>query len=86
MDLFLIALIIAAVLVALNYFRKKGGGSIKPKKSRNLRQEAHRQLKLPPDEADKVIERHIDRLKERYPDRSEEWYLGKIIHDLKRDR
>ncbi len=86
MDLTLIILVAVIVLVVLYYFRRKGGSPLESGKSRSLRQEARRQLKLPPDQADQTIDRHIERLKARYPNRSEEWYLEKIIYDLERDR
>jgi len=86
MDLVL-AIVLAIIVVAAVFFlRSRGAGIAGKGKSGTLRQEARRQLKLPPDQADQTIDRQIERLKERYPDRSEEWYLEKIIYDLERDR
>ena len=85
MDLNLIVVIVLAACVALYYLRSKGAGSMGRGKSRSLRQQARRQLKLPPEQADQAIDRQIMRLKERYPGRTEEWYLEKIIYDFERD-
>ncbi len=86
MDPLIIILIVAVILVIIYFVRKTGGITAGTGKTGSLRQEARRQLKLPPKEADQTIDRHIERLKERYPDRSEEWYLEKLIYDLERDR
>jgi len=86
MDLTLIILVVIIVLAVIFYIRSRGGSPVGRGKSRSLRQQAHNQLKLPPEQADQTIDRQIDRLKERFPNRSEEWYLEKIIYDLERDR
>ncbi len=86
MDPITILFIVLAILIAFYFLRRKSGSPGGAGKVKSLRQEARRQLRLPRDEADQTIERHIDRLKERYPDRSEEWYLEKLIYDLERDR
>ncbi|MFO7952478.1 MAG: hypothetical protein R6U91_06710 [Bacillota bacterium] len=81
-----ILFIVIAILVVFYLFRRKIGSYAGMGKTKSLRQEARRQLKLPQKEADQTIDRHVERLKERYPNRSEEWYLEKLIYDLKRDR
>lgn len=86
MDLALAIVLIIVVVVVVFFLRSRGAGIAGRGKSGSLRQEARRQLKLPPDQADQAIDRQIERLKERYPGRSEEWYLEKIIYDLERDR
>lgn len=80
----LITLLIAAALLLIYYFwnrRQPGRG-----KAGALRQEARSLLKMPQGTADETIDRYIKNLQERFPNRDEEWYLEKIIHDLKRDR
>ena len=37
-------------------------------------------------EAEKSLQRQMLNLKSKNPDKSDEWYLKKIIYDLKRDR
>ncbi len=86
MDLALAIVLIILVMVVVLFLRSRGTGIAGRGKGSSLRQEARRQLKLPPDQADQSIDRQIERLKERYPGRSEEWYLEKIIYDLERDR
>jgi len=86
MDLALAIVLIIVVIVVVIFFRSKGTGIAGRTKTGSLRQEARRQLKLPPEQADQTIDRQIERLKERYPGRSEEWYLEKIIYDLERDQ
>lgn len=78
----LLLIIAAAVGVALYLRRKKGGGN----RSQQLREEYRKQLNLSAEKAEPVIERHLSRLKEKFPDKTEEWYLEKMIYDLKRDR
>ncbi len=86
MDLVLVIVLVLVIAAVIIYLRNKGASIHGVGKAGSLRQEARRQLKLPPDQADQTIDRQIERLKERYPDRSEEWYLEKIIYDLERDR
>lgn len=86
MDLSLIIVVVIVVFALVYYLRGRPAGPFKRGKTGSLRQQARRQLKLPPDQADQTIDRQIERLKERYPDRSEEWYLEKIIYDFERDR
>lgn len=81
-DLFAWVVVLLVVVSVLLYLYRK-----KPlSKENKLYEECRRQLKMPPAEADKVIERYISRLKERQPGRSREWYLEKILYDLERDR
>ncbi len=78
----IITVIILAIIAALVYwFRKKPSSGVS-----QLHSECRRQLKMPPAEADEVIERYISRLQERHPGKSREWYLEKILYDLERDR
>ena len=86
MDLALAVVLIIVIVAVVFFLRSRGAGLAGRGKAGGLRQEARRQLKLPPDQADQTIDRQIERLKERYPGRSEEWYLEKIIYDLERDR
>ncbi len=86
MDMTLVIVVVIVIFAVLYYLRSKQAGPSKRGKPGSLRQQARRQLKLPPDQADQTIDRQIERLKERYPDRSEEWYLEKIIYDFERDR
>lgn len=80
----IVILIVVAILAVIYYMRTRGAGGGRKKSA--LWEECRRLLKLPPEEADKTIERHLDSLRSKYPDRSEEWYLEKIIYDLERDR
>lgn len=57
-----------------------------PGAKRNLREQCRSLLKMPPDEADKVIDRLIERQKEKNPGQTEEWYLDKVLFDLEKDK
>ncbi len=82
MSIIIILVIVALFLIYYFWKRSQQGWG----KTSALRQECRRLLRLPPADADETIDRYIKNLQERYPDHTEEWYLEKIIHDLKRDR
>ena len=86
----LIGVIIAIILVYLlyrrtNLFQGSGIVGVKTKES-NLRAQCRELLKMPSDEADKVIDRLIERQREKNPGQSEEWYLDKVLFDLQKDK
>lgn len=81
----IIIVILVIIAAAFYFYKKKGTGTAKRGKSSDLRQQAQRMLRLPPAEAEKTIDRHMEKLKIRHPNRTEEWYLEKIIYDLERD-
>ena len=78
-----IILLVIIVLGSILFFRLRRKSISKTDK---LWKECRNQLRMPSEQADKTIERHINRLKEKHPDRSQEWYLEKILYDLERDR
>ena len=83
MELWIVFIVLVIVAGAYYFWsRQKGPAS----KVNRLWMECRRQLRMPPEEADKVIERYMSRLEEKHPDRSQEWYLEKILYDLERDR
>ena len=82
MGIIILAVAAALFLIYFLWKRSQQGWS----KKIALREECRRLLRLPPDAADETIERYIKNLQERHPNHTEEWYLEKIIHDLKRDR
>ncbi|MBP8718020.1 MAG: hypothetical protein KBI07_02865 [Candidatus Atribacteria bacterium] len=84
MNQLLTILIIIILLTFIYLYVVKSGR--KDRKKRALWQECRRLLRLPTKLADETIERQIKSLKERHPGQTEEWYLEKIIYDLKRDR
>ena len=86
---FIISIIVIIAVVYLinkrtNIF--KGSSSALPGTKTNLREQCRALLKMPSDEADKVIDRLIERQKEKNPGQSEEWYLDKILFDLEKDK
>lgn len=81
MEIILVLLILAAGLAFYFWFR---GRPATPEDK--LWAECRRQLRMPPEQADKTIERFLERLQERHPGKSREWYLEKILYDLQRDR
>ena len=76
-------LILFSALAGLVFFairvRKASGPS-------PLRRKCLEELRLPPPEAERTLNRHIERLESRHPGRDEDWYLEKILYDLGRDR
>lgn len=78
------AIALVAIIAAVIFMRKRYRGG--RRKAPALRRELHQILGMPRETADETIERYIMSLQDRYPGRSEEWYLEKIIHDLRRDR
>ena len=81
MEIIIVLIIIIAAVIFFLWRKQKGTS-----RTEALKKEYQRYQKLSPDKADEVIDRHMKRLKEKYPGRSEEWYLEKMIYDLKRDR
>lgn len=51
-----------------------------------LREKCLHELRLPPAEAERTLNRHINALERKHPGRDEDWYLEKILYDLGRDR
>ncbi len=85
----MVALATYLILKRTDLFRGGSiGGSLPGTKTRkdDLREQCRGLLKMPADEADKVIDRLIERQKEKNPGQSEEWYLDKILYDLKKDK
>ncbi len=74
-------LLIAAAGIALFLLKRKraarGGG---------LREECLREFRMPAEEAEKALVRHLEALKNKHPARQDDWYLEKILYDLRRDR
>lgn len=54
--------------------------------AQRLRRAWFRNSPLPRPQAEEALARHLMALRERFPNRTEEWYLKKILSDLKRDR
>lgn len=79
-----IVLLIAIVAVIYFIVRKIGGTGLSEKA--HLRNQCKALLNLPPEEADKTLDRLIERQKEKNPGKSEEWYLDKILYDLQKDK
>ena len=82
MELAIVLLLALALGLALFlWFRGKPTSRVD-----KLWDDCRRELRMPPEQADKTIERYISRLQEKHPHRSQEWYLEKILVDLERDR
>ena len=82
MEVTIILLVLIALgIIAYFWFRKKPSSRLD-----KLWVDCQRQLRMPPEQANNVIERYISRLQEKHPGRSQEWYLEKILYDLERDR
>ncbi len=81
MEIVLVLLLLAAAAGAWWWYRNRPSG-----REGMLWRQCRQQLKMPPSEADQVIQRYIGRLEEKHPGKSRRWYLEKIIYDLERDR
>jgi hypothetical protein len=51
-----------------------------------LRTQYFLSVRLPRDEAEKSLARHLAGLQERHPGKSEAWYLRQVLAELRRDR
>ncbi len=51
-----------------------------------LREECLLALRLPPSEAEKTLERHMELLRKKHPGKDEKWRLEKILYDMGKDR
>ncbi len=83
-----IIIILAVVFVGaflIAYFLKQRKSLRGPSQSR-LYKELQKQLHLPPDQAEEYIDDFVERMRQKYPGHTREWYLEKILFDLKRDR
>ena len=76
-----IILLLAAAGLALFLLRNKKA----PGRS-SLRKKCLHEFRLPPAEAEKALERHLETLREKHPGKDEDWYYEKILYDLGRDR
>lgn len=86
----LIAIIILVIVVFLLFkrtdlFQQGSIGGVKSKE-KNIRAECRELLKMPPEEADKVIDRLVEKQREKNPGQTEEWYLDKVLFDLQKDK
>lgn len=79
--MFYLLVIAAAAAAAVILLAGKRGPRRGP-----LRERCIQELRLPPREAEKTLERHLEYLRQKHPGRDEEWYLEKILYDLGRDR
>lgn len=84
----LIGIILALVVIFLLFKRSNlfQGGIITKSSEDQLRSQCRELLKMPPEEADKVIDRLIEKEKEKNPGQTEEWYLDKVLFDLEKDK
>ncbi len=78
MGYFILFLAVAAFAFFIIRGRKAAGSP--------LRKKCLHELRLPPAEAERTLNRHLERLKNKHPGRDEDWYLEKILYDLGRDR
>ena len=51
-----------------------------------LRTQYFLHVRLPREEAEKSLARHLAGLQQRHPGKSEAWYLRQVLADLRRDR
>ncbi|WNG20771.1 hypothetical protein [Cystobacter fuscus] len=81
MDRELIILVVGAVLcLGVLYWMLSGN------EAGHLRTQYFLSVRLPRDEAEKSLARHLAGLQERHPGKSEAWYLRQVLADLRRDR
>ncbi|OJH42665.1 hypothetical protein [Cystobacter ferrugineus] len=81
MDREIIILVVGAVLcLGVLYWMLAGN------EASRLRTQYFLQVRLPRDEAEKSLARHLAGLQERHPGKSEAWYLRQVLADLRRDR
>lgn len=76
----LILLLAAAGLAFLLLRNRKAPGRS------SLKKKCLHELRLPPAEAEKTLDRHLETLRKKHPGRDEDWYFEKILYDLGRDR
>lgn len=78
-----VLLAVAVVVAVVIWWTKSrtGGGKVA-----QLKSAYRKELRVPPAEADRILESQLQRLRERYPDRDEVWYLEKLLYELERDR
>lgn len=87
MELLILVAVVIAAAWGISYIRKrKRGGSAGNRRLSRLYKECQKQLHLPPEIARENIDDFVSKMKAKYPGHSEEWYLEKILFDLKRDR
>lgn len=80
---YLILTAVIIILVAIYYYRVRSK-SPQARESR-LRENCRVLLKMPPREADQVIDRLVERERDKNPGKTEEWYLDKVLYDLEKD-
>ncbi len=81
MDRELIILVVGAVLCLGVLYWLLAGNEVG-----HLRTQYFLSVRLPRDEAEKSLARHLASLQERHPGKSEAWYLRQVLADLRRDR
>ncbi len=79
-----IIVLVVIIVVGIYFWRQKGTAPVSEKE--RLRRQCKALLNLPPEEADKTLDRLIKRQKEKNPGQSETWYLDKILYDLQKDK
>lgn len=77
----LILILVAVIIFGVVYF-----GRDKFSRLERLKKKYYELSQLPPDEAERSLNFQLERLKEKHPDRDMEWYMDKIIFDLKKDK
>ncbi len=78
-------IIIILIVGAVAYYLNTKGAITPRRKESKLRERCRVLLKMPPQEADQVIDRLVEREKNRNPGKTEEWYLDKVLYDLEKD-
>ncbi len=79
---YIIVIAAAAVLIWYFYAPKWKSGN----REKQLEREYRSLLNLSEHESQQVIERQIESLSRKHPGKTREWYLEKMIYDLRRDR